>query len=88
MADREETQVLFNIFSLKNRLEAQKGKGITWNQVAQASGIHVHTLTQMAENKAKRVDRDTLTRLLRWFREQGLDVDPGDMWTEGPIATD
>lgn len=47
-----------------------RGKGLTWKQVAEESGVSASTLTRMAQGK--RPDVDGLAALLAW---SGLDAE-------------
>lgn len=69
-----------DLFTLRRRLEILKGEEVPWAVIAEGAGLHPNTVYDLAENRSKRVAIDTLNKLLNYFREQGLDVGPGDLW--------
>ncbi len=73
-------RVLFNLFELKMRLQQHLGAEISWAEISRQSGVNQNTLTNLLHNKARRVDLDTLERLVGYFRSQGLDVTHADLF--------
>ncbi|MBA3531387.1 MAG: helix-turn-helix transcriptional regulator [Ardenticatenales bacterium] len=76
----EEITVTFNLFELKMRLQSYLGAEISWAEMSRQSGVNQNTLTNLLHNKARRVDLETLERLVGYFRSQGLDVTHADLF--------
>ena len=72
----------FNLFELRQRLELAHGRRYSWDEIAEKSGLHPHTLYNLSGNKSKRVDMTTLGALLRFFRGEGMPITFNDLFTE------
>lgn len=79
MADQGDVVVRFNLFTLKQRLEIQKGEEISWAEMGRRMGLHHNTLHNLADNKTRRVDLETLERLLAFFGSEGMPVTISDL---------
>jgi DNA-binding Xre family transcriptional regulator len=77
---RGDITVRFDLLSLKHELEKTKGREVSWAEIGRGSEVHPNTLSALLNNKARRVDLETLERLLVYFNDQGLDVTPGDLF--------
>ena len=73
----------FNLFALKQQLELAKEKEYSWEAIARATGLHAHTIRGIASNKKGGADLDTLNRVVRFFREEGMDIGIEDLIIEG-----
>ncbi len=71
----------FNLVRLRARLQLETGEEVTWQDIADATGLHRNTVYNLAYNKTRRVDLSTLEAVLGYFRSKGLYVDPGDLFT-------
>ena len=74
--------IKLQVFELKNELERRQGRSIANREITRATGIQPHTIGYMMKNEVVRVSLPTLTALLAYFREQGLDIGPGDLLGE------
>ena len=82
----QEKAVVFNLFAVRARLEAVLNRRVHWQEIAAGSRLNINTVVNMANNKTSRVDCETLTKLLRYFRGQGLDITVGDLFREQETA--
>lgn len=83
----QEKAVVFNLFAVRAQMEAHLNRRVHWQEIAAGSGLNINTVVNMANNKTSRVDCETLTKLLRYFRSQGLPIDVGDLFREQPAET-
>lgn len=74
----------FRINQLRLDLQAQRGKTISWLEVGRAAKINSNTLYSLASNSQRRVDLDTLERLVAFFRSQGMSISTGDLFETEP----
>jgi len=74
--------IKLRVFELKNDLERQQRRHISNREIARAVNAAPNTIGDMMSGKTIRVNLRTLTALLLYFREQGLDVQPGDLLGE------
>lgn len=74
------TQIDHNLFALKRQLEIQTGKPHTWVDIEAASGIHRNTLVNLSRNHTRRLDLDIWAKLYDYFRKEGLDISPLDLF--------
>lgn len=74
-------QVKFNLFALQKRLELLKGEPVTREQIAEGAGLHINTIYNLFGNKSKRVDLETIEKLVVYFNNEGLTIDAGDLFT-------
>ena len=72
----------YNLFALRQQLELSKEKEYSWESIARATGLHAHTIRNMAFNRRGGADLSTLTRVLGFFRNEGMDVGIGDLIIE------
>lgn len=79
-------KVKYNLFSLKRKLEIQSDRVYTWKEISRATGIHTNTLQNLAGNKTARIDLDILGKLMDYFEQQGVPIQPNDLFviTEQP----
>lgn len=75
----ETISVRFNLQRLRLELQARLGLPMTWEQIAQETGLSQNTLVNLSRNKTRRVDFDTLEKLVAFFRGKGMHVDCGDI---------
>lgn len=73
-----------NLFTLRRQLEIARGEECTWATIAAGAGLHPHTVYDLAANRSKRVEMETLAKLLNFFRDEGLNVGPGDLFVTRP----
>lgn len=74
------TIIKFNLFALKRKLELHRNKSYTWREIAHATGVHFNTLYNMANNKTGGIDLKILAKLFDYFRGEGLDINPLDLF--------
>jgi hypothetical protein len=74
--------IKLRVFELKNDLERQLGRPISNREISRATEVPPHTIGYMMRNEVVRVSLPNLTALLAYFREQGLDIGPGDLLGE------
>ncbi len=74
----------FNLFTLRRKLEIEKGREYTWEEIARAAGVHPNTVYNLAANRSKRVDVETLAKLANYFIREGMDIGPGDLFQFKP----
>jgi hypothetical protein len=75
------TRIDHNLFALKRQLELKTGKSYKWVDIEAASGVHRNTLQNLSKNATRRLDLDIWSRLYDFFRNEGLDIGPGDLFT-------
>jgi hypothetical protein len=78
-----------NLFELKHRLEIIKGTAFSWSSIAKSTGLHINTLLGLNGGKhvqVRRVDFETLEKLLLFFRSQGMDITLCDLLIEEQTA--
>jgi DNA-binding Xre family transcriptional regulator len=73
--------IQFNLFILRRQLEIAKGTELTWDQIARQAGVHPNTLYSLASNKSKGITLATMEALVAFFRSQGMEINPGDLFT-------
>lgn len=78
--------VQFNLLDLKRKLELAKGRRYRLDEIAQAAALHPNTLYGMSSNTSKRVDLNTLAKLLDFFNDEGLTINPGDLFVVESLA--
>lgn len=74
----------FNLFTLKRELEINKQREYTWREIAHATSVHHNTLYNIANNKTRRVDMDTMAALLTFFANEGMPITPADLFIVEP----
>ena len=74
--------IKLRIFELKNDLERHLHRDISNREIARAIDVAPNTIGNMMSNRSIRVDMRTLTALLAYFRDGGLDIQPGDLFGE------
>lgn len=72
--NQKEVTVVFNLFDLKMELQRNVGGEISWAEISRESGVNQNTLTSLLHNKARRVDLDTLEKLIAYFNSHGMDI--------------
>jgi hypothetical protein len=72
--------VVFNLFDLKLQLQKAIGSEVSWAEISRESGVNQNTLTSLLHNKARRVDLDTLEKLINYFNAQGLRITHADLF--------
>lgn len=72
-----------NVFALRTALESHLGHRVPLRVIADATGISQNTLSGMVRGVPRHVDLAQLEALLAYFRAQGLQVEAGDLLTEG-----
>jgi hypothetical protein len=76
--------VQFNLLDLVHDLQKKTGRSrrYSWAEIGKEANIHRTTLRQMASNSARRVDLETLEKLVVFFREQGMHITVCDLFAE------
>jgi transcriptional regulator with XRE-family HTH domain len=76
----------FDMTAFYSALDSLRGsKGLTWKEIAHATGISASTLTRMAQGR--RPDVDGLAALLKWSGFRAEDFIPGHTQREAePIS--
>lgn len=72
--------ITFNLFTLKRQLEIEKQREYTWREISHATGVHHNTLYNIANNRTRRIDMDTLGGLLAFFSAEGMPITPNDLF--------
>lgn len=72
--------MIFNLLDLKLQLQKTLGSEVSWAEISRASGVNQNTLTNLLHNKARRVDLETLERLIVYFNRQGLRITHADLF--------
>lgn len=80
MTDRTPYTIKFNMFALHWQLEIFKGKAIEWSRIAEATDLHSNTLSNLSNNRTRRVDLKTLEKLLSYFQSAVLEIKTGDLF--------
>lgn len=76
----------FNLLPIKHELERLRGKAVSWATIARESGVHANTLSAMLNNNARRIDLETMERLINYFNAQGLSISVADLFEVVPKA--
>lgn len=83
------TVVRSNLFDLLQRLEKQNGKRYSWAAI----GREIKRSRQATENlfageqsEDSYIKYGTMGHLLDFFRSQGLDISPGDLFVERTVT--
>lgn len=71
-----------NLFNVVNELERLKGRKLSSNEIAQRASLSRHTINNLIQGNTKLVYFETLTKLLAFFRAEGMDVNLADLLTE------
>ncbi len=71
-----------NLFNVVNELERLKGRKLSSNEIAQRASLSRHTINNLIQGNTKLVHFETLTKLLAFFRAEGMDVNLADLLTE------
>lgn len=88
MTDNEVTpvKVQFNLFDWRHRLEGETKEIYSWSRIAKEAGVHPNTISGIATNNATRIDVETVTKLVNFFRRKGIDVKSGDLFVDVPMT--
>lgn len=70
-------QASLKIFDAVNKLESHTGRRYTESEIAKATGLHRHTVAAAMRGKPDK----TLSKLLAFFRAEGLDITVADLFT-------
>lgn len=70
-------QASLKIFDAINKLEKHNERRYTESQIAKATGLHRHTVAAAMKGKPDK----TLSKLLAFFKSEGLDIAVGDLFT-------
>lgn len=70
----------FNVDTLLRKLAAKNNRNYDKQFVAELSGISRTTITAITNNTSKRIDLETIDKLLRFFESEGMSVTPGDLF--------
>lgn len=68
--------------ALRAKLETKKNRRFTYREVSALVSIPEPTLIRFANNKVQSVRYDTLEKLLKFFRGQGIVCDMNDLLIE------
>lgn len=77
------TNVEPNADTLRRKLGLEKGRDYSWRQISEETGINYNVLLRFVRGQVRSVQYEVLAKLLDWFRAQGMQVEPGDFFTEG-----
>lgn len=69
-----------NLFTLKRQLEMQTGRAYSWAEIAKLADLNANTVYSLANNRLGGVQYSTLSKLLEFFRREGLDIEVGDLF--------
>src|SRR4051794_29267138 len=78
--NQKEVTVVFNLFDLKMELQRREGSEVSWAEISRDSGVNQNTLTSLLHNRARRVDLDTLEKLIAYFNARGLEITHSDLF--------
>ena len=70
----------FNVDGLLRKLAAQNNRNYDKGLVAERSGISRATITTITNNTSKRIDLETIDKLLGFFAAEGMPVAAGDLF--------
>ena len=73
-------QVELKIFDAVNQLEKRNGRRYTESQIAQATGLHRHTIASLMRGKPDRV----IAKILAFFESEGAPVAINDLFVTLP----
>lgn len=73
--------VAFNVDWLLRQLSAKNNRDYDKVTVAVLSGISRTTITSITNNENKRVDFETLGKLLDFFQSEGMPIEIQDLFT-------
>jgi transcriptional regulator with XRE-family HTH domain len=79
--------VQFNLFTLRRKLEIAKGHEMTWEEIATQADLHPNTLYNLAANRSKRVDLNTIEKLLDYFNREGVVTSVADLFAVAEVET-
>lgn len=73
----------FNIKQLVRQLEVQNNRDYKIQDIAKLSGINRFTIGSLLdeEQQQEAITRKTMARLITFFRSEGLDIGPGDLFS-------
>jgi hypothetical protein len=72
--------IVFNFFALKQQLQLLLKREISLAHIARESSLHRNTIERIFHNKTDRIDLETIGKLMLYFQNQGLDIQPGDFF--------
>lgn len=75
--------LVFNLKQLILDLSAKNGREYQIKDIAEATGLTRFTISAVVNNTAVRVDLATLSKLYRFFHDEGLKITPGQLLTLG-----
>jgi hypothetical protein len=78
----EDVKLRINIEPLQRRLAVHKNQVIADAYISRQTGLHYDTVHGLRHNR--RVDMRTLESLIKFFREEGLEVTVADFFEEVP----
>lgn len=70
----------FNLLPIKHDLEKRRGEAISWAEIGRGSGVHPNTLSAILNNNARRIDLETLEKLIAYFNAQGVKLGIADLF--------
>lgn len=75
-------KIRFNLFALKNRLEKLQGRDIPWSELADGAKLNRNTIDSIVHQRASGIRLQTASKLLEYFRGQGLQITIADLFIE------
>lgn len=79
MSDDTEVKSMFNFAFLKKKLEVKNERDYDWEEISKRTGKHVNTLINIARNRARTANLDTLDAIIAFFDEEGMPITYDDL---------
>lgn len=73
--------VQINLLSALHRLEERRARRYTYNDIATIADMQRQTVRHLLKSPPKRIDTDTLGKLLDFFASEGMPVTINDLFT-------
>jgi len=61
--------IMWKLNSLVGRCKDQGISGVKYREIAKATGVSTNTLSGIMQGNTKRIDQDTIDRLLKYFSD-------------------
>ena len=73
--------VQFNLLGTIHRLEELRGRRYSYSDIANGAGLNRQGVRYLLQSPPKRIDLETLSKLLDFFAAEGLPITVGDLFT-------